>query len=413
VERIVRASMRYDSYRKGLRNLREILLKEKNDKDILGHFGRFTINIENQRGRRSKAFDGIWNAKTNNIVAIKNRKGTVFVRKNSIYAGQLLGSTHKVIASEDLKKYRDKVPSSLKRNVTTLMFADKLYGKLVNNKDVPGSVQLVKLESEVNIDFNYMTSILQDRFKGDKNFPNTFRSLNRPELTDRRDEATDTRAVYITIGDYAEEVAKAQRLYDVKRTIIEWVIDNHQEYVDNSIINGSLRANPSLVRYDVNGYRYEGILTGGAIQALQEGRYDIDTAINHMELTELVEGQQSLYARVMGYQRNEQPMYRVSDYDRYRDIRYAPGSVNFIPSVPVEYFYGATTASTASRPLSVSALEAATAMLSENESSYDYEAIVRAGWIDNGNAVQDFPQEYDTTEDTTTFPAEASDMMPF
>ena len=86
--------MKYNEYKKGYSALRRIINDE--ELEFSGQFVKFDFSFS-ERYQNNRAIRGIWNARTNNVVAFINKKGNVFVRPASVYTEHLLGSKNKVI----------------------------------------------------------------------------------------------------------------------------------------------------------------------------------------------------------------------------------------------------------------------------------------------------------------------------
>ena len=240
--------MKYNEYKKGYSALRRII----NDEEL--EFSRQFVKFEfsfSERYQNSRAIRGIWNARTNNVVAFINKKGNVFVRPASVYAEHLLGSKNKVIKHNNLRGLRNKVDGHTRKYGMLNLYAEKAVGILIANCDKPGKVRMFEFASGQDLDQGFIIRRLKDLLKG-KELPNTLFALDEKSLIIEQVPEQESSRIYLNIEDYSEAIAQRERLERIKREIAGAFIHNVREIAQQSIINNS-NMNPLQFTYNVDG----------------------------------------------------------------------------------------------------------------------------------------------------------------
>lgn len=229
--------MNISNYKKGYSALRHII----NDDELqyARHFGKFVFTMNDRWSERAQ-LKGIYNAKTNNVIAFVNGKGNVFIRPNSIYADHLLNSKNKVLIHNHLRDFRNKVPSNVKASAMWNNMAESAIDRLVNNGDEPNKVFLFAFNANNRLDERFiMQTIARTLKKNYKDgFKNTIYSLENSSLIAEQVIDQDKYKVYIEVGDYAEAIAEKERIERIKKEISEAFYNNISEIAQDSITSG-------------------------------------------------------------------------------------------------------------------------------------------------------------------------------
>lgn len=240
--------MKYNEYKKGYSALRRIINDE--ELEFSGQFVKFDFSFSEQY-QNSRAIKGIWNARTNNVVAFINKKGNVFVRPASVYAEHLLGSKNKVIKHNNLRGLRNKVNGLVRKYGMLNLYAEKATDRLIANGDRPDKVHLFEFTSGQDIDESFIMRRIKDLLKG-KEFPNTLFALEEKSLTVEQRPERESYRIYLDIEDYSEAIAQRERLERIKREIAGAYVQNVREIARQSIIN-HITMNPLQFTYEVDG----------------------------------------------------------------------------------------------------------------------------------------------------------------
>lgn len=240
--------MKYNGYKKGYSALRRIINDE--ELEFSGQFVKFDFSF-GERYQRDRAIKGIWNARTNNVVAFINKKGNVFVRPASVYTEHLLGSKNKVIKHNNLRGLRNKVGGQTRKYGMLNLYAEKATDRLIANGDRPDKVHLFEFTSGQDIDEGFITRRIKDLLKG-RELPNTLFALDEKSLIIEQRPEQESSRIYLNIEDYAEAIAQKERLERIKREIAGAFVRNVREIVQQSIINHSTM-NPLQFTYEVDG----------------------------------------------------------------------------------------------------------------------------------------------------------------
>lgn len=240
--------MKYNEYKKGYSALRRIINDE--ELEFSGQFVKFDFSFSEQY-QNSRAIKGIWNARTNNVVAFINKKGNVFVRPASVYTEHLLGSKNKVIKHNNLRGLRNKVNRLVRKYGMLNLYAEKATDRLIANGDRPDKVHLFEFTSGQDIDESFIMRRIKDLLKG-KEFPNTLFALEEKSLTVEQRPERESYRIYLDIEDYSEAIAQRERLERIKREIAGAYVQNVREIARQSIIN-HITMNPLQFTYEVDG----------------------------------------------------------------------------------------------------------------------------------------------------------------
>lgn len=232
--KIGEAYMTLADYQKSYSSLRKVLRK---DTEYAGHFAKFYFNM---RGTgRQRAEIGVWSSRTNNVVAVMNRKGTVFIRPNSIYNQALKGSSHKVLNKDNLINFRGSAGNTVRTNALLNPFAERAWQRLINNKDKAGRVFMFSFPQDININGywfeNRLRQLLSKNASGQ--FPNTQRSLSRSNFVIEDSVKDDKRKLYINITDYSEQIAREQREEAAIQHIVSTFVNNWSDIYTNLVLN--------------------------------------------------------------------------------------------------------------------------------------------------------------------------------
>ena len=240
--------MKYNEYKKGYSALRRIINDE--ELEFSGQFVKFDFSLSEQY-QSGRSIKGIWNARTNNVVAFINKKGNVFVRPASVYTEHLLGSKNKVIKHNNLRGLRNKANRLVRKYGMLNLYAEKATDRLIANGDRPDKVHLFEFTSGQDIDESFIMRRIKDLLKG-KEFPNTLFALEEKSLTVEQRPERDSSRIYLNIEDYSEAIAQKERLERIKREIAGAFVRNVREIARQSIINNSTM-NPLQFTYEVDG----------------------------------------------------------------------------------------------------------------------------------------------------------------
>ena len=240
--------MKYREYKKGYSALRRII--NDDELEFSRQFVKFDFSFS-ERYQNDREIKGIWNARTNNVVAFINRNGNVFVRPASIYTEHLLGSKNKVIKHNNLRGLRNKVGGNVRKFGMLNMYAEKAVDRLLANGDKQGKVQLFELAPGQDIDEGFITRRIKDLLKG-RELPNTLFALDEKSLTVEQRPERDSSRIYLNIEDYAEAIAQKERLERIKREIAGAFVQNVREIARQSIISRSAM-NPLQFTYEADG----------------------------------------------------------------------------------------------------------------------------------------------------------------
>lgn len=243
--------MNYRNYKKGYSALRHIINDEETQ--FARQFASFHFSMRERYSERTQ-LRGIYNVKTNNIVAFVNKKGNVFIRPQSVYAEHLIkGSKNKVIRNSNLRSYRGHVSNSLKRDALANLYGELSAERLEANMDSPNKVFLCKLDDNISIEPSRFQRTIVKWLDKDK-FKNTLYSLKESNLLIERrpeDSAEHKHRVYLQVNDYAEQIAREERLERVKNDVANMFLGNIREIARDSISRGET-LNPIQFTYKMN-----------------------------------------------------------------------------------------------------------------------------------------------------------------
>lgn len=240
--------MKYREYKKGYSALRRIINDE--ELEFSRQFVKFDFSFS-ERYQSSRAIKGIWNARTNNVVAFINKKGNVFVRPASIYTEHLLSSKNKVIKHNNLRGLRNKVSGQVRKYGMLNIYAEKATDRLIANGDKPDKVHLFEFAPGQDIDERFIIHRIKDLLKG-KELPNTLFALEEKSIISEQRPEQESSRIYLNIEDYAEAIAQRERLERIKREIAGAFVQNVREIARQSIISRSVM-NQLQFTYEVDG----------------------------------------------------------------------------------------------------------------------------------------------------------------
>ena len=250
--------MNYSNYKRGYSALRAII--NNDELEFCRQFAAFQFQLNDNRWSERRLLRGIYNAKTNNIVAFVNNKGNVFIRPNSIYAEHLIkGSKNKVIKNNNLRNYRNKVGSHIKNKALINLFAENAVDKLIANKDKPNNVFIGKAGDGINFDIRFFNNVLTKNLDKDK-FKNTLYALKESALqVEKRPEDADTgrHSVYLKIEDKSEVIAQEEKIERIKREIEQAYVSNIREIARDAILSNH-SMNPLQFTYKTGDETYTG-----------------------------------------------------------------------------------------------------------------------------------------------------------
>lgn len=249
--------MNYRNYKKGYSALRRIINDE--ELEYSRQFAKFNFSFS-ERYQPDRQMRGIYNAKTNNVVAFINARGNVFVRPSSVYADALIyGSKNKVIKNPNMRSIRGHVSSHLKRYALANLFSENAADRLIENKDKPNKVFLGKVDDASNIDIRFFTDTLKKKLNKDK-FKNTLYAIQEGDLVVERrpeDQEQNRHRIYLNVQDYSEAIAQQEKIDKVKREIAVAFVSNVREIAKDSILTGS-SMNPLQFTYTMDGEEFTG-----------------------------------------------------------------------------------------------------------------------------------------------------------
>jgi len=227
--------MTSSNYKKGYSALRKII--NDDELEFSRQFAKFTFCMTERWSARSE-LKGIYNSKTNNVVAFVNKKGNVFFRKNSIYANHILESKNKVILHKDLRSLRHKVPSNIKVSSKWHNMAELAVERLVKNDDKPNRVFLFSFIADDRLDDRFIIRQIKALLKAMPH-SNTLYALENSSLIVEEDVSQHKYKAYIEIQDYSEAIAEKERIDRIKNEIAETFIGHIQEISQQSITTGT------------------------------------------------------------------------------------------------------------------------------------------------------------------------------
>jgi len=226
--------MTSDSYKKGYSALRRII--NDDELDFSRQFAKFTFCMTERWSSRGE-LKGIYNSKTNNVIAFVNKKGNVFFRPNSIYADHILESKNKVLMHNDLRSLRNKVPSNVKASAVWHNMAENAVDRLIKNDDEPNKVFIFSFNANTRIDERFIMREIKDILKKSP-YKNTLYALDNGTLEAEQVINQDKYKVYLKIEDNTEAIAEKERVDRIKMEIAETFIAHVRELSAQSITNG-------------------------------------------------------------------------------------------------------------------------------------------------------------------------------
>lgn len=305
--------MKYREYKKGYSALRRII--NDDELEFSRQFVKFDFSFS-ERYQRDRAIKGIWNAKTNNVVAFINRNGNVFVRPASIYTEHLLGSKNKVIKHNNLLGLRNKVGGQTRKHGMLNIYAEKATDRLIANGDKPDKVHLFEFTSGQDIDERFITRRIKDLLKG-RELPNTLFALDEKSLIVEQRPERDSYRIYLDVEDCSEAIAQRERLERIKHEIAGAFVRNVREIAQQSIINNS-DINPLQFTYEVDG---EETVTGRIMLNRIDMRYPpempIESWLNERDIIRLIRFEERVGSLA---ERGIDEMVRREEVDREQEI---------------------------------------------------------------------------------------------
>lgn len=228
--------MKYSSYKKGSSALRRII----NDEELMysRHFGIFNFALrDNGRGRTLR---GIYNAKTDNVIAFINARGNVFMRPNSIYFDKISSTKNKVIKHNDLRNFRGRVNSRVKSNVKYNMLAEQAIDNLKANKDKENKVYLFTIKHGEGTDTHFIQGRIRELLSEkrlEKKLTNTKYALENSSF--EIEETLQSYKLYFNIKDYAKEIERKEYEELVKKEVANALIENVREIAQEALLGRS------------------------------------------------------------------------------------------------------------------------------------------------------------------------------
>lgn len=229
--------MKYSNYKKGSSALRRII----NDEELMysRHFGAFQFALrESGRGRTLR---GIYNAKTDNVIAFINSRGNVFMRPNSIYFDKISTGKNKVVKHNNLRNFRGRVGNRVKGAVKYNLLAEQAIDNLKANKDKENSkIYLFTIKHGEGTDTHFiqarMRELLVER-RLDKKLPNTKYALDNGSF--EIEELHNSYKLYFGVKDYSKEIARKEHEKLVKQEVAHAFIENIREIAEEAILGRS------------------------------------------------------------------------------------------------------------------------------------------------------------------------------
>lgn len=288
---ILRGSMQYDKYLRGLADLRELLWS--GNSQSIGQFGRFNINSRSEnRRRRRLLFTGIYDANVDHVVALINRSGKVFMNPNSVYLTALLGSEkHIVVKGTNMTRYDREIPGHLRIELQLNVAMRDAVDEALKRGDEIGEYKILHTPHTMfDIDYvQHMFKIGLEVFK-DK-LPNTYRSAKDYKNYIVAQSEYDGVRIYINVKDYSEEIAREAKMNDAKDAILRYLADNYDKLREDSIWNNSENPNPFCVTYFIDGVRYRALVDTGPIRSIINGA-SVESKRSSINLKEYSEEQE-------------------------------------------------------------------------------------------------------------------------
>ena len=251
--------MNYRDYKKGYSALRRII--NDDELEFSRQFAKFNFSFT-ERYRPDRQMRGIYNVKTNNVVAFINSRGNVFVRPASMYADALIyGSKNKVIKNLNMRSIRCHVSNHMKRYALVNLFGENAADRLIENKDKPNKVFLGKVDDGSEINIHFFNKVLKERLNKDK-FKNTLYAIKEGDIVVEQrpeDQAVNKHRVYLNIQDCSEAIAQAEKVERVKQEIAVAFTSNIIDIAQHSILAGS-SMNPLQFTYTVEDETFTGVI---------------------------------------------------------------------------------------------------------------------------------------------------------
>lgn len=245
--------VKYINYLKSYSALRRILNTDNSMER------QFAVQDWHQGRRGNRVAKLIWNANTDNVVAMVNPAGTVFVRPNSVYANHLLSSTKKkVIVKKNLNEYRGHVSTPVRNNARINYMVETALDGLIEHDDAIGRVYLFSIESNTSLDIRSIIKNINLKV-GDK-LPNTKMSLDDiSNIVIVQEHGTDKTKVYVDIKDFTETIRQQELEDAVREEIAIEFYENFTEIRENSILSAR-SINPLAFRAEHDGQHFEGYI---------------------------------------------------------------------------------------------------------------------------------------------------------
>lgn len=245
--------MKYSSYLKGYSALRTVVNTDTSMKR------QFSVQSWSRGRRGRRVTQLVWNANTDNVVAMINHAGTVFIRPNSVYANHLLSSTKKkVIVKNNLNQYRSHVSTQVRVNAKINYIVETALDRLIEHDDAIGRVYLFSIES--NTSLNIKSIVKKINLKVGDKLPNTKMSLDdTSNIVITQEIGTDKTKVYVEIKDFTETIRQQELEDAVREEIAIEFYENFTEIRDNSIISAR-SMNPLAFRTEHDGQHFEGYI---------------------------------------------------------------------------------------------------------------------------------------------------------
>jgi len=332
--------MTSNNYAKGYSALRKII--NDDELEFSRQFAKFTFCMQERWSARGE-LKGIYNSKTDNVIAFVNKKGNVFFRPNSIYADHILESKNHVIFHNDLRSLRHKVPSNIKTYAKWHNMAELAVDRLIENDDKPNKVFIFSFKPDIRIDERHILREMRAILK-ESPYKNTLYALGNSNLMIEESPLHDKYKVYLGIEDFSEAIAEKERVDRIKKEIAETFIGHIREVSQQSITNGTSMNPMQFVFTESNGTEVTGRIALNRLDMMYPSDMEVrdwlqpDYIIGHITFQERMG---SLEERGIDEQaireeherrREERERLAMAEAMMYEEMaRVHPGSINIMP----------------------------------------------------------------------------------
>ena len=332
--------MTSNSYKRGYSALRKII--NDDELEFSRHFAKFTFCMTERWSARGE-LKGIYNSKTDNVIAFVNKKGNVFFRPNSIYADHILESKNKVLMHNNLRAFRNKVPSNIKTYAKWHNMAELAVDRLIENDDKPNKVFIFGFKPDIRIDERHILREMRAILK-ESPYKNTLYALSNSNLMIEESPLHDKYKVYLGIEDFSEAIAEKERVERIKKEIAETFIGHIREISQQSITNGTSMNPIQFVFTESNGTEVTGRIALNRLDMMYPSDMEVrdwlqpDYIVSHITFQERLGSleergidEQAIRAEHerMREDRERRAMAEAMMYEEMARVH--PGSVNIMP----------------------------------------------------------------------------------